>query len=90
MLNYGEIARICTEFVNDRDTTCGMENNWHDFLVEFVPLEYSRGEIMEALNVQSTISPIPVTVEHEKYGETEVYIAIQDHNITISTKEWLL
>ena len=90
MLNYCEIERICTEFVNDGDTTSGMENNWHDFLVEYVPLDYTRQEIMEALNVETTVPPVPITVKHENYGEMDVYVAIQDQNITISTKEWLL
>lgn len=78
---YNEIQKLCTEFVNDPDTTVGMECNWHDYLIKEVTFADNFGQ-------ENTIQAVPVT--HEKYGDMDVYITFRDQNMIISTKDWLL
>ena len=89
-LTFDYIKQICTEFVNDSDTTIGMECNWEDYLVKEIPLKFNTIQIMEALGVRTIEYPVPVNVHHDKYGDMDVYIAIYNNHIVISTKSRLL
>ena len=89
-ISYDDIAKICNDFVNDRDTTIGMECDWHDFLILQVRHGYTKGQIMSALNVSTTEFAIPLDVRHERYGDMTVYIAVYEDCMEISTKEHLL
>lgn len=89
-LSFEDIKNICTEFVNDTDTTIGMECNWTEWLIKDITFENKKEEIMQALNVSTTDYIVPLNVCHYRYGEMPVYIAIYDDGIIISTKERLL
>jgi hypothetical protein len=81
-----DLQKVGTEFVNDPDTTIGMENQWLDYLLKDLSLDYNPEELNQAFN--TPIITIPVV--HEQYGEIDVYIGIRDDSITMSTKKWLL
>lgn len=87
-LMLDSIKKICCEFVNDSDTVIGMECDWHDYLVKEVPIDLGKEQIMQALQLDT--AELVVTVTQLQYGEIDVYIAIRDGCITISTKKWLL
>ena len=90
-ISYDDIKNICTEFVNDSDTTIGIECMLTDYLVKEVILDCkTKDELCEALNVSRTDYAIPIEVHHEKYGDMEVYLALCDNGFIVSTKEWLL
>lgn len=89
-LTLSNIKDICTDFVNDPDTTIGMECNWLDYLVKEVPHNFTSEQSMDALGLINTQNPLIITVNHEKYEETDVYVALYDKRIVISTKEYLL
>lgn len=92
-LSFETIKNICTEFVNDSDTTIGMECAWPDYLVKWIELKdvkHTKEDIMQALNVNTTDYAVKVNVHHNQYGDMDVYIAIYDDGIMISTKECLL
>lgn len=82
------IKKICYEFVNDSDTVIGMQCDWHDYLVKEVPFDLDKEQIMQALQLNT--AELVVNVEQLQYGEMNVYVAIRDGCITISTKKWLL
>jgi hypothetical protein len=86
MLN--SIKKICYEFVNDYDTVIGMQCDWHDYLVKEVHFDMDKEKIMQALQLDT--AELVVTVEQLQYEEIDVYIAIRDRCVTISTKKWLL
>lgn len=88
-LSYDTIKTICTDFVNDSDTVIGMQCDWHDYLIKDVQMDYDKEQIMQALKVESTKCAVPVTVTQDQY-DMQVYVAINDRSITISTKKWLL
>jgi hypothetical protein len=90
---YDDIKKICTDFVNDPDTSIGMECDWRDYLEREVPLDFTTTEIMKAMNVSynddntyDNIIYCYMDVQHEKFGETIVCIGIQDNKIIISTR----
>jgi hypothetical protein len=89
-ISYDNIQKICTDFVNDSDTTIGMECDWHDYLVQEVSLDFDNEQIMHALRVDTCKNVVCMPVEHEHYGEMDVYIRMYDKKIIISTKDWLL
>jgi hypothetical protein len=89
-ISYNHIQKICTDFANDSDTIIGMQCNWHDYLVSDVSLDFNHEQIMHALRVDTDKDVVCVPVEHEHYGEMDVYIRIYDKKIKISTKSWLL
>lgn len=89
-LTYDTIKTICTDFVNDSDTVIGMQCDWHDYLVKEVQMDYEKDQMMKALKVESTRCAVPVTVTQDQYGDMDVYVAINDGGITVSTKKWLL
>jgi hypothetical protein len=90
-LTIDQIKNICTDFVNDPDTTIGMECFWPDYLVKEVSLDFTPEQVIQTLNVTTTEYAIPVHVHHNRYGDMVVYVAIsQNGGIKISTKEWLL
>ena len=90
-LSRDDIHELCTEFVNDPDTTVGMECNWLDYLVQKIPLpDFSAEQIMQALDLSSDDTIVCKTVEHQNYGGTHVYLTIHDGYIMVSTKLWLL
>lgn len=86
MLTSKLIRKLCYDFVNDPDTTIAMECNWEDWLVRDISMEYSANEIMQAFNVTNNQYPVLVQVQHKKYGDTTVYVAIYDNLIRISTR----
>jgi hypothetical protein len=88
-LSYDTIKTICTDFVNDSDTVIGMQCDWHDYLIKDVQMDYGKEQLMQALKVESTKCAVPVTVTQDQY-DMQVYVAINDRSITISTKKWLL
>lgn len=93
MLTYENIQKICTEFINDSDTVIGMENDWHDMMVQDVALDYSAEDIMKALKVDISEHVVKVPVIFKYRGaeeECDVYVNIYDRKIAISTKERLL
>ncbi len=87
---YADIEKLCTTFVNDTDTTIGMECDWHDFLIWQVKHDFNKADIMSALNINTSEYAVPIEVLHNKYGKMNVYIALYDNSFEISTKEWLL
>jgi len=90
-LVYDVIKKKCTEWVNDPDTTIGMECFWTEYLVEEIPLEFTKEQLANALlNTDISLEFPEIYVEHDKYGEQDVYIAIFDKRIIISTRCWLL
>ncbi len=90
-LVYDVIKMKCTEWINDPDTTIGMECFWTDYLVEEIPLEFTKEQLANALvNTETSLGFSEIHVEHDRYGEHNVYIAIFDKRIIISTRDWLL
>jgi hypothetical protein len=67
-----------------------MECDWHDYLVQEVSLDVNSAELMHALRVDTDKNAVHIPVEHEHYGEMNVYIRIYDKKFTMSTKHWLL
>jgi urate oxidase len=82
------LVQICTEFVNDSDTIIGMQCDWHDYLTQEISVALGEQEIKELLHTKDNI--ISVEVEHNQYGNMEVYAGIADNRIVVSTKKWLL
>jgi hypothetical protein len=82
------LVQICTEFINDSDTTIGMECQWLDYLTQEISIALGEQQIKELLHTKDNI--IPVEVEHNQYGNMKVYAGIADNKIVVSTKEWLL
>jgi hypothetical protein len=89
-ISYEHVQKICTDFVNDSDTIIGMQCDWHDYLVQEVLLDFNSEEFMHALRVDTDKNVVCMPVEHENYGEMNVYIRIYDKKIRMSTKHWLL
>jgi len=93
-LLYEIIKAKCSEWINDPDTTIGMECNWLDLLVAELPLDFTKEQIALALNaIQTEDDDIPcrnIKVKHEQYGLQDLSIAIFEKRIIISTKRWLL
>lgn len=89
-LIFDALIEVCTEWVNDVDTTIGMECLWEDFLIKEIPL--TSACIKEALSIMVPLEEeyVELEVEHEKYGKQDVYITVLDSNIIISTKYRIL
>ena len=89
-ISYDDIAKICKDFVNDPDTTIGMECDWMEYLILQVKHGYTKAQIMAALNASTADFAIPLDVRHERYGDMTVYIAVYEDCMEISTRDWLL
>lgn len=89
-LTLANIKKICTDFVNDPDTTIGMECGWEDYLMQEQALIFSKEQILKAFNVTNTENIVAMEVCHKQYGNMDVYIAIYDNVIVMSTKAYLL
>ena len=92
-LTYEDIEKMCTEFINDTDTIIGQENYWTDLMITTIDLDYSKEEIMLALNVTTSEIPVEIPVKWTYRGEEDdmtIYVAIYDHKIDISTHARLL
>lgn len=92
-LTFEEIQKLCNDFINDSDTIVGMENDWTDMLVDKIKLDASREEIMQALKVTTCDNAVAVPVKLVYYGKEEdmdVYVAIYDRYIMVSTRECFL
>lgn len=88
-LTFEDIQKLCNNFINDYDTILGMENDWADMLVDKIELDASEQEIMQALKVDSNnyIVPVPVKfVYYDKEENRDVYVAIYDRYIMVSTR----
>ena len=91
ILTYEVIDNICTTWINDTDTTIGMECLWEDFLVKEITLNPSSTKyIEEALNIIDTNDFTEIEVKHEQYGKQSIYITIIDDSLIISTKYQIL
>jgi len=92
-LTYDDIKNMCVEFINDGDIIIALENRWSDWMIKTIDLDYSKEEIMEALNVTTTKYAVRIPVKWT-YGGVEddwtMYVAVYDHSIQISTHEQLL
>jgi hypothetical protein len=89
-LTIDKIKNICTKFINDPDTTIGIENQWFEYLVKEHVLNYKKEEIMRILNIDRNDIPTQITVNHSQYGNTNIYITVCENGIIISTKKWLI
>lgn len=89
-ISYDDIAKICKDFVNDPDTTIGMECDWAEYLILQVRHDYTKEQIMAALNASVNDPAISIDVVHERYGDTTVYIEVYEDCIEISTNYRLL
>jgi hypothetical protein len=92
-LTYEDIEKMCTEFINDPDTIIALENYWSDWMITTINLDYSREEIMRALNVTTSEIPVEIPVKwtyRRVEDEWTMYVAIYDHKIDISTHKQLL
>ncbi len=92
-LSYADIQKMCTDFMNDPDTIIALENYWSDWMITTIDLDYSREEIMCALNVTTSDLPVEVPViwiHYEEYDDWTTYVAIYDRKIEISTHARLL
>lgn len=89
-ITFDALIEVCTAWVNDVDTTIGMECLWEDFLIKEIPL--TSACIKEALSIMVPLEEeyVELEVEHEKYGKQDVYITVLDSNIIISTKYRIL
>ena len=88
-ITFDALIEVCTAWVNDVDTTIGMECLWEDFLIKEIPL--TSTSIKESLDIIIPIEEyVKLEVEHEKYGKQDVYITVLDSNIIISTKYRIL
>lgn len=68
-----------------------MERDWDGYLVKEVILgNYTSQEILEVLGLDDEAWIVAIEVFHEKHGNMEVYVAIYDNKICLSTKSWLL
>ena len=91
ILAYDVIFYICTTWVNDINTTIGMECLWEEFLVNDIILNpLSKKYIIEALNITDTIDFTMIEVKHKKYCEQDIFITIEDNNLIISTEYRIL
>jgi hypothetical protein len=88
MTSYDEIKQICSDFVNDEDTTIGMQCLWADCIIKEVNVDLTCEQIKNALNTRE--DTIPITVNHDEYGEMDVYVGIYGNRIVISPKEYLV
>jgi hypothetical protein len=92
-LTFEEIQKLCNNFMNESDTIIGMENNWTDMMIDKMDLDASKEDIMQALKVSTCERVISVPVKFVYDGEeedTNVYVAIHDGYIMVSTQERLL
>ena len=92
-LTYEYIKNICTEFINDSDTIIALENNWLDWMTQTIYVDGSKEEIMKALNVNTADKAVCIPVKFVYRGiedDSEMYVAIYDNKIRISTLERLL
>lgn len=80
------IHKICTTWINDIDTTIGMQCLWKDYLVKDIPLNTSSSNyIEEALNITDEHDITKIHVEHKQYGTNEIYITVIDNSLIFST-----
>lgn len=85
------INEICTTWINDADTTIGMECDWADWLVQEVPLNpLSSKYIEEALGITDEYQCTKIYVEHERYGREKLVITVIDNRLIFSTKYEIL
>ena len=80
------MKEICTIWINDPDTTIGMECLWQDMLINRLNICSSLSEIEEALDITLDKDYKCIEVKHEKYGKQNVYITVLNDNIIMSTK----
>ena len=102
-INMDALMQVCTDFVNDGDTIIGMENLWTEYLVKEYSVDIDKDAIKNVLNVPNDQNIIELTVKlfEGPYGDREwvcaygdfdvdIYVAIHDYGIVISTRKWLL
>jgi hypothetical protein len=102
-LTMDDLINICTDFVNDSETIIGMENLWTEYLVREFYVDLDKQSIKNVLNVPDDEDIIQQTVKlyQAPYGnrqwycdygdlDIDIYIAINNYGIVISTKRWLL
>ena len=92
ILAYDIIKKKCIEWINDPDTTIGMECNWVEYLIEKISINdlgLCKEHIYNALNVSSN-EIAKMYINHEIHGIQIIYIIINDDDIIISTKYSLL
>lgn len=102
-INMDVLMQVCTDFVNDSDTIIGMENLWTEYLVKEYYVDIDKDAIKNALNVPNDQNIIELSVKlfEGPYGDrqwfcpygdfdVDIYVAIHDYGIVISTRKWLL
>jgi hypothetical protein len=91
MLIKETINQICTTWINDSDTTIGMECDWTDWLIQEIPLNPSSSKyIEEALAITDENEFTKIYVEHKQYGKQDIYITVIDNSLIFSTKYKIL
>lgn len=90
ILLYDIIKTKCTEWINDSDTTIAMECDWTDWLVENIPLPFTKEELLSALDGTQSDGIVKIDVKHKQYGNQSVYVSIFHKYILVSTRKRLL
>ena len=91
ILTYDVICDISTIWINDIDTTIGMECLWVEFLVQEIPLNPSSSKYLEeALGITDENEFTKIQVKHQQYGKHPIYITIINNSLIMSTKYEIL
>jgi hypothetical protein len=85
------ITELCTEWINDSDTTIAMECGWYDCLVEDYPLSpFISKYFKEALDISDEKKYEELELQHKQYDSQYVRVTVIDDHLVISTKYELL